>query len=135
MENHIRIITTQEGLKIIMNTLKKFNNQDITDELINKHTCKNYGKIVFIKWDNSKYLKTITSLIIVLTGNNYPYKICFIENDRVKFFSNEVSKNEKTKIPMPVMMCRFNDMETVRQLEENDKGRKHEWDIDQILEL
>ena len=132
MENHIRIITTQEGLKIIMNTLKKFNNQDITDELINKHTCKNYGKIVFIKWDNSKYLKTITSLIIVLTGNNYPYKICFIDNDRVQTFSNDDSKNENTKIPMPVMSCRFNDIETVKKLEE--KGRECEWELDPILE-
>ncbi len=134
MKNRIRIITTKRGYEHLMKELKNWlKNDEIINELINKDTCTFYGKnIVFIKWDNPKSYKIIQTAIIILRNYRNSYRICVKEGNKINMYSDEFIPNEHIDLPMPVVKCRFDDNETIRQLSKIQVNMENGGDKDGI---
>lgn len=134
MKNRIRIITTKRGYEHLMKELKNWlKNDEIINELINKDTCMFYGKnVVFIKWDNPKNYKIIKTAIIILRNFRNSYRICVKEGNKINTYSDEFIPNEPIDLPMPVVKCRFDDNETIKQLSEFQVNMKNGGDKDGI---
>lgn len=122
MQQQIRIITTKEGYEEIMNFLRSHNNKKLTKNIINDITCKYINDIYFFKWDNPKYFKLLKDLLTVIINKNITQRVCIIDRNYIKLYDNTLLEDEYKDIPMPSMICEFNDKETIRLLKQIDTG-------------
>jgi len=122
MQQQIRIITTKNGYDVIMSFLQAHNNQKLTNNIINDTTCHYYNDIYFFKWDDPKYFKLLKNIITVIINKNITQRICIIDKNYIKLYDNTLLEDEYKDIPMPSMICEFNDKETLRLLKQIDNG-------------
>lgn len=122
MQQQIRIITTKEGYEEIMSFLRSHNNKKLTKNIINDTTCKYINDIYFLKWDNPKYFRLLKNLITVIINKNITQRVCIIDRNYIKLYDNTLLEDEYKDIPMPSMICEFNDKETIKQLKQIDNG-------------
>ena len=122
MQQQIRIITTREGYEEIMRFLRSHNNKKLTKNIINGTTCKYINDIYFLKWDNPKYFRLLKNLITVIINKNITQRVCIIDRNYIKLYDNTLLEDEYKDIPMPSMICEFNDKETIKQLKQIDNG-------------
>lgn len=120
MENQVRIITTKRGYDNIIRGLKLFKSKKIIEDLINEKTCKFYGGIAFLKWDNPQNNKIVKHILMTLINHSNSYRVCVIEGEMVNTYCNEIDcKN----LPMPVIECKIDDEATIKKLENNTRKR------------
>ena len=121
MQQQVRIITTKKGYEEIMSFLQSHNNKKLTKD-INDTTCKYINDIYFFKWDNPKYFRLLKNLLTVIINKNITHRICIIDRNYIKLYDNTLLEDEYKDIPMPSMICEFNDKETIRMLKLIDNG-------------
>ena len=88
----------------------------------NDITCKYINDIYFLKWDNPKYFRLLKNLITVIINKNITQRVCIIDRNYIKLYDNTLLEDEYKDIPMPSMICEFNDKETIRLLKQIDNG-------------
>ncbi len=105
-----------------MRFLRSHNNKKLTKNIINDTTCKYINDIYFLKWDNPKYFRLLKNLITVIINKNITQRVCIIDRNYIKLYDNTLLEDEYKDIPMPSMICEFNDKETIKQLKQIDNG-------------
>jgi len=123
MQQQVRIITTKEGYDEIMIFIRAYNNKKLTKNIVNDVTCQYYNDIYFFRWDNPKYFKFLKYLIKILVNKNVTYRICIIDKGHIELYENTVLEDECKDIAMPMVICEFDDKETIKMLKQfNSRG-------------
>lgn len=115
MKRKIRVILTKKGYNVLLKVIKDWD-KNLLEVFINDKTCKKFGNVVLIKWDDNGKFKSYETLIMLIQSYNITYRICLYKEGIIQMMKNTERKDERKNIPMPCIRCSFQDEKTEKLL-------------------
>lgn len=97
-KNRIRFITNKKGLDYIYDFLNYYGD-DVCKDILNPNSCKIYGDIAYLYWDNTPYFRLISSIIIATMKPSILYRVCMIDNVNNSFSAGSNKIFDNSSIP------------------------------------
>lgn len=136
-KSQVRLITTKEGFNILKQ-MRHFINDDYLPTVLENTTIKKeFGKVIYLGWDNVYLAKEtlIKESVIDLEEHDVPYTLSILgeyqENELEEFFYN--SKNKEIKeLPFPSVIRNFDEKDIEEQLSYYKKDIKNTKQVEEI---